>query len=155
MGIIIEDDEVERALKGIKEELSNPSKLKSFFKEASIILDKDTKEHFKRELGPSESGEISDSGKRWKGLSERTKEKRRKKGTLSKGILKDSDDLKNSIRKFSNITSGGLETDIVYARTHQEGKRGIPKRAFFWFSKKAVDRIIGALVKRIVKAWYK
>jgi len=156
MAIIIDTSQVDRALDKILEEFTNPAKLNSFFAKASSIIKKDVDEHFTRELGPANDKAVVSSGfKRWKGLADITKENKRAKGTLGNGILRDTYDLKNSIKKFHNPRSGGLVTDSKYARSHQFGisMKNLAARPFFWFSKKAVDKLVGLVVAKIYRAW--
>lgn len=152
----VDQSELDDAIRRIVREFTDPSRLNSFFARASNIIQQDVKAHFRNEEGPDGSPtEISRSAKKWEPLKEVTRKKKIKKHTLQRGILHDSGELKKSITKFHDGTGGGLSTITKYARDHQVGRpnKNLPARPFFWFSQKAVDKIIAAMEKRIVDAW--
>jgi len=150
----IDTSEVDLAIRNLQAELTSPSRLSTFFAQVAKFVDIDVKSHFKREAGPSALGKVISQGtKRWTGLTERAKQKKAKKGTLGKGILVDSGDLKSSLSKFSSGQSGGLQTTVTYARDHQFGKNGMIARPYLWFSTKVVNKIMNLLSKNIIKAW--
>ena len=152
----VDASEVEASIKRVVNEFTDPIRLNSFFARASNIIQQDVKAHFRSETGPNpDKAVISKMAKKWEPLKEITKIRKAQKGTLQRGILHDTGELKKSIKKFHNSQGGGLSSQIKYAREHQIGrpKKNLPARPFFWFSDKAVDKIVSEMTKRIVKAW--
>jgi len=113
---------------------------------------KDVMEHFKNEEGPD--GKWAPLNVSW------TLAARRKgKGTGSDKILQDNGDLRRSIQFRSTKTDAEVYTGLVYAGTHQYGRKmtirkrtiTIPKRPFMWLSDKMKSRLGSIYVNYYVR----
>jgi len=122
---------------------------KVLFLKWSIFGFKDIQQHFKDQSG---------SKGKWKPLSPITIERRRKgKGKGSAQILQDTGSLRNSLRPGIGLKDFQrdriiLFTSIKYAKKHDEGLRGMPKREFMWLSKDAKDQIKKQTIK-FIRPW--
>lgn len=136
--VVINDKEVQRALKRAIRKIKNPTAL---FQTIEGSMFRDVMDHFRKEVGPNR--------KKWKGLKLETLIARAKKRKVpSAGILKDTGRLRNSIRGKSGRRFAEVGTNLVYAATHDFGdpSRNIPKREFMYLSEKAVRLIVDKII---------
>lgn len=130
------------------------SKLRHFFqRDARVIVKNESLNHFRQSF--RDEGFTDEALDPWPDISERRKaQKRRKNGSLPK-ILTDTGDLGASL---TGAVEGGdvvISSDLPYARRHNEGLAGMPKRQFMGPSKALtqtiktkLDRGIGRLLNR-------
>lgn len=92
--------------------------------------------------------ERSPSGKPWQKLEAETL--RRKKGS---GILKESNDLRNSIDIVVNGLKARIESRLIYSATQQHGDpaRGIPQREYMGVSSKDEKELVEIVRKDVKK----
>ena len=141
--------QLNRSLKKIEKISDKLSKEKRvLYTKWSIIGFKDIIQHFKDQLGPK--------GK-WKKLAPITIKARRNKDKSSIKILQDTGQMRNSLRpgigkKDFKRNRVILFTTIEYAKKHNEGLKGMPKREFMWLSKNAKNQI-KKITAEFMKPW--
>jgi len=122
----------------------NPVK---FYQQAGVIMLQDIMRHFQAEENPD--------GSKWAPLKyTRTHTGKTKKGRRPRvKILQDTGRLRMSIKNIATFKSAETGTNLVYARTHQEGdkERNIPARTFVWLSGQAEERIMGRLMDNMAE----
>ena len=96
-----------------------------FFRRAAIEMYRGVIQNFNHESGPE--------GK-WKAL----KKKRERGGGK---ILQDRGFLRGSILFHAEKNNAIVSTNLIYAATHQYGRRFIPARPFMWISDKLRDSL--------------
>ena len=130
--------QLKRSLKKIDKVADKLKKDKRvLFLKWSILGFKDIQQHFKDQ---------SDLKGKWKPLKAKTIEARRNKQKGSIKILQDTGSLRNSLRPGIGLKDFQrdriiLFTPIPYAKKHDEGQRGMPKREFMWLSQDAKNEI--------------
>ena len=89
-------------------------------------------------------------GKSWEALKAKTK-KYKTAGTRNKILVGRSRQLSKSIKGATNNNDIYVGTNVIYARTHNEGaqSRGIPQREFLFLGK-TQESIINEYIKKVV-----
>jgi len=114
--------------KRLKDKIRRISDMSGAMRRISFFMWTDVMRHFAREEGPT--------GK-WAPIRRRGK------------ILQDTGRLKASIKPRAGRKEAIVETDVPYARKHQEGI-GVKQRQFLWLSPRSQKTIAQALMDWVI-----
>lgn len=117
-------------------------RLRNFLqRDAKTIIRVESVKHFKESF--RNEGFTDETLEKWPDITERRKEQKRKRNGDLPPILTDTGDLGNSITGREEGRDIVVGSDLPYARRHNEGLAGMPKRQFMGPSKQ-LDRTIAA-----------
>ncbi|GAB2586493.1 phage virion morphogenesis protein [Spirosoma areae] len=103
--------------------------------------------HFKESF--DNEGFTDESLEKWPDITERRKEQKRKKNGNMSPILTDSRDLGDSLTWSEDGDSVVVSSDVVYAKRHNEGTNGMPKRQFMGPSRQLDKKIISKIEREL------
>lgn len=113
--IDIKDKDIKNLLAECKERARN---LKPITRKISLRMKAETHKRFNNEEDPS--------GKKWKSWSDNTRASKEYYNKLDNAkILQDTGKLKRSIKSDFSGDTASVYSNLVYAKTHQEGKKNI------------------------------